>query len=90
MVIMYETLQLAGFALIFLGLVAIFVYIALNSTSTKSQGQTNSSIQGGGVILIGPIPIIFGTNSTMTVIAAVLGLIIFILAAIFFYFLHPH
>ena len=90
---MYEVLMLIGIALVVLGFILVFAFVALNAASAKPQGggaNSNSTVQGGGVILIGPIPIIFGTSSTMTVIAGIIGLVLFVLAIVFYFFLVPH
>ncbi len=44
--------------------------------------RDKKTMKGGGVILIGPIPIIFGSNSKITIIMMILAMLI-----IFFYFL---
>jgi uncharacterized protein (TIGR00304 family) len=89
---MYEMLVLVGIALVVLGFILVFAFVALNATPVKQpqNGSANSSVQGGGVILIGPIPIVFGTSSTMTVIAGIVGLVLFVLSVIFYFFLVPH
>jgi uncharacterized protein (TIGR00304 family) len=51
-------LYLAGIALIFVGIIIIIV--AVLSLSVRSSGKRK--IRGGGAVIIGPIPIIFGTD----------------------------
>lgn len=51
-------LYLAGIALIFIGIIIIIA--AVLSLSVRSAGK--SKIRGGGAVIIGPIPIIFGTD----------------------------
>ena len=41
------------------------------------------NIQGGGMVLIGPIPIIFGSNQKLTLIVAGIALVIMIVAFLF-------
>ena len=54
-----STLFGLGFALIFAGIVIIFVaIILLLISSIKGEGKVKAS----GAIIIGPIPIIFGTD----------------------------
>ena len=67
-------LVLVGFALIFLGVLKA----AWSSPGEGGGGR----VEGGGVILIGPIPIIFGTSSKMALIAAALAVVLMILAVI--------
>ena len=47
--------------------------------------QTNikKKIKGGGVVFIGPIPIIFGSDSKITIFIAIFALIIMIIAILF-------
>ncbi len=52
-------LILAGFALVFIGMIL---------------SARNSAF--GGLVMIGPIPIAFGTSTGMTVIAMVIGLLL--------------
>jgi len=66
-------LVLIGFALIFLGVLGAAV---------GGGGGGKGRVEGGGVIMIGPIPIIFGTSSKMAVIAAVLAVVLIVLALI--------
>lgn len=74
----YEKIISAGFILILLGLV-----ITISGTFLSLlKGDEASRIETGGVILIGPIPIIFG-NSKNLVLISIAGA----LALMIFYFL---
>ena len=44
----------------------------------EQQPSKKTSIKGGGIVLIGPIPIVFGSNWKIAVILMVLALIIII------------
>jgi uncharacterized protein (TIGR00304 family) len=44
------------------------------------------SVKGGGVVLIGPIPIVFGSSPKMAVILMIMALAIMVVAMIFIYF----
>ncbi len=48
-----------GLAMVFLGFIIIFISFIL-PLYTRSPRKTKS--KGGGVILIGPLPIVFGSN----------------------------
>ncbi|MCE4618648.1 MAG: DUF131 domain-containing protein [Desulfurococcales archaeon] len=78
MAVQGQYLVLMGIVLLFLGLLLIFIgsFIGFREGSGK--------VEGGGVILIGPIPIIFGTSSKAAVLAAALAVVIMILAIIFY------
>jgi uncharacterized protein (TIGR00304 family) len=62
-----EELILAGIALIFTGFLLIFMGVLLSAGSEE--------VEGGGVIMIGPIPIVFGTGRGVTV-AMVLAIVL--------------
>ncbi len=61
-----------GIVLIIVGFGIIFLAIVLTYMSGKKKGK----VHGAGVIMIGPIPIIFGTDkkSVKTVLALALAL----------------
>ena len=75
-----------GIALIFVGIIVIVAAIIVAS----ARGATKGKVKGAGVIMIGPIPIIFGTDkkSVKTVLALALALVIaLIIAMVVYYFL---
>jgi len=69
-------LFLAGFVLMFTGVVALFATSAL---------QGNVDINVGGVVFIGPVPIIFGAGThaylaiVLAVVLTIIGFIVFFL-----------
>lgn len=73
-----ELLVFMGMGLIFIGFMLIF----LGTLMSASSGETN--IESGGVIMIGPIPIVFGTNRgvTLAMILAVLLMVLWIVGAL--------
>ena len=66
-------LALAGFAL---AVVAIFVAIL---RSAKGTGR----VRGGGVVMIGPVPIVFGTNKESVRVLILLGIVLMIVMLLF-------
>jgi uncharacterized protein (TIGR00304 family) len=82
-----NTLYGLGITLIFAGmLIIVAAIILLSISSAKREGK----VKGGGAIIIGPIPIIFGTDkkSLKTVLLLSLLLTIFlIVATVVIYFL---
>ncbi|MCL5430633.1 MAG: DUF131 domain-containing protein [Candidatus Marsarchaeota archaeon] len=85
----YGILPLIGFALIFTGALIVFVYYAM-APASGNAGKTqssNQSIQAGGVIFIGPVPIVFGTSQGIAMMALVIGTVMFILAIVALYVL---
>lgn len=56
------------------------------SQSPQPAGpRTQKSIKGGGVVLIGPIPVIFGSDAKTAIVLVVLAIILIIAVAILFY-----
>ena len=68
----------AGVIMIARGMLAIFVGIL--SQSLGSANTSKSEVKGGGVILIGPIPIVFGTNAESAKTVLVLAIILMFVA----------
>ncbi len=66
-------LALAGFAL---AAVAIFVAIL---RSAKGTGR----VRGGGVVMIGPVPIVFGTDKESVRVLILLGIVLMIVMLLF-------
>ncbi|MGB9928427.1 MAG: TIGR00304 family membrane protein [Methanosarcina sp.] len=63
----------AGIVIIFIG----FLMLLLGIVLTIIQGSSNS--QFGGIIMIGPIPIVFGSSPEITTTMLGLGLLIMII-----------
>ena len=75
-----------GIALIFIGVLVIVVAFILLFIS----GAGKSKVKGGGVVMFGPVPIIFGTDekSLKTVLLLSLGLaVMFVVTMIVYYLL---
>jgi uncharacterized protein (TIGR00304 family) len=78
-----NTILIAGIAVVILGMLLIFVGTALQSSA--KTGEEKTQVKTGGVILIGPIPIIFGTDKGMIVTAVILAIVLMVLAYLLFY-----
>ena len=68
-----RTLITTGIALILIGFLLVFV-----GTLVAAAGG-DGDVEGGGVIMIGPIPIVFGTSKGAATFAMVLAVILMIL-----------
>ena len=66
-------LGLAGFAL---AIVAVFVAILRSARET-------GKVRGGGVVMIGPVPIVFGTDKESVRILILLGIVLMIVLVLF-------
>jgi uncharacterized protein (TIGR00304 family) len=75
-----------GTALIFAGVLVILAAILLLSISNVRKG---GKVRGGGAVIIGPIPIIFGTDkeSIITILLLSLALTILLVAAMVVFYL---
>ncbi len=67
-----------GIILMVLGMLVLF--IGMLARSVNSSGGSKSEVKGGAVILIGPVPIVFGTDAesakTVLILAIILMLIV--------------
>ena len=64
-----------GVLIIFLGFGIIFIGTMLARRSSSEKGE----VKGGGVVMIGPIPIIFGSDAKWTSIAVALAIVLVLL-----------
>jgi uncharacterized protein (TIGR00304 family) len=74
-----------GIALVAVGIIIIITAVILASTRSAGKGK----VKAAGVIMIGPIPIIFGTDkkSVKSVLALSLALAITVLVAMILFYL---
>jgi len=64
----FLTLVFIGVTIVVIGVLLIFI------AGISSQGE--SRVEGGGVVVIGPIPIVFGSSQRITIILLVLAIIL--------------
>ncbi len=80
-----------GFYPIVIALVAVGVIIILVVIVLASIGAKKDKIHGAGVIMIGPIPIIFGTDKksvkSMLVLALALTIVVLIITFVYYWLL---
>ncbi len=73
-----------GFLLVFIGVLIIFVgtfYMAYHAR--KGGGEmAKPEVRGGGIIMIGPIPIIFGTDTGALKLVMILAVVLMVIATI--------
>ncbi len=70
-----KSLVLIGTVIIFFGFFLVSAGIILNSI----LGENSSKLEGGGIVMIGPIPIAFGTSTEMVIVAMMLGVLLIVL-----------
>lgn len=61
--------------LIPIGVTAIILGLLLVAAGTLLS--SNGSFEGGGVVFVGPIPIIFGSNRSFALLAVLIGFVTF-------------
>jgi uncharacterized protein (TIGR00304 family) len=74
-----------GIALVLVGVLIIVVAVILLSISGAKKGK----VKGGGAIIIGPVPIIFGTDkkSLKTILLLSLALTVMLVVVMILYYL---
>ena len=73
-----EALIGAGIALILIGFLLVFIGTLISAFSGEGD------VDGGGVIMIGPIPIVFGTGrgATLAMVLAVILMALWVIGAL--------
>ena len=69
-------LSLLGLALVLVG----FGVVAMALLSSGGRGE----VKGGGVVLVGPIPIVFGSDAKWATVAIVLAIVLVVLSLIYY------
>lgn len=77
-----NSLIIVGIILVIFGIFLIFAG-SIIGMFTKTKESTE--VKTGGVIMIGPIPIIFGSDRGMAVIGFLMAIVLMIVAYILFY-----
>ena len=69
-----ERLVAAGLLLVFLGVLLIVAGIL--GTALRNARSGEASVEAGGIVFIGPIPIVFGTSRAVTKLMLALALVV--------------
>jgi uncharacterized protein (TIGR00304 family) len=72
-----------GWILLFIGIVLVFLY-ALSGMRESLSGDTETKTQSKGVILLGPIPIVWGYGKKGWMIAMILAVVFLLIWIVFF------
>ncbi len=73
-----------GVGLILLGFVVAFIAMIWLVLSGARGGKTK--VKGGGAVIIGPIPIVFGTDKESVKIILILSIVLVVLLLVFMMF----
>jgi uncharacterized protein (TIGR00304 family) len=68
-----------GIGIIFAGFLVVFLAMVMSGNNRSEREEGKAQIRGGGVIMIGPIPVIFGSDAKWTSIAIVLAIILIVI-----------
>ena len=79
-----------GFLLVFIGILVILagiVSMAYQTWKTGGEGveKPEAGVKGGGVIMIGPMPIIFGSDVAALKLVLILAIVLMVIAVILFF-----
>lgn len=74
-------LVLIGIGIILAGFLVVLLATVVPGKSSE-KGEKRSEVKGGGVILIGPIPIIFGSDAKWASIAIVLAIVLIVIVVL--------
>jgi uncharacterized protein (TIGR00304 family) len=81
-----EYLITIGIVVVILGILLLFLgSLLLSSGKGEGSSKETSQIRGGGVLMIGPIPIIFGTDKGSVVGLVILAIILMVISYLLFY-----
>jgi uncharacterized protein (TIGR00304 family) len=81
-----------GFVFIFIAIILFMFGFTLNNSSNNDikrgeiKYEKKTSCQGGGVVLIGPIPIVFGSNWKITLVLMICAITLMLLLLFVFNF----
>ncbi len=66
--------------LVLAGLVLVLVGMGVVAVAMLSQGRRGGAeVRGGGVVMVGPIPIVFGSDARWASVAIVLAILLIVL-----------
>jgi len=83
---MPETLlMMLGIILIMLGLFLFVFWVIMRSVREGAgiNSKENANVKASGVIMIGPVPIVFGSDKRSALIAIILVIVLMLLVIIF-------
>jgi len=69
-----------GMLLIFLGFFIIIGATLYGAYKSAEVSEEETEIKGGGIVMIGPIPIIFGTDAGSVKILMIMAIVLMIIA----------
>jgi len=71
-------LVFVGIGIILVGFLVVFLATAMSGRSSE-EGEKRTEVRGGGIVMIGPIPIIFGSDAKWASAAIVLAIVLIVI-----------
>ncbi len=71
-----------GFVLVIIGFVLAFLAVVVSAIRARGKSGTT---RGGGVLLIGPIPIVFGTDRESARLLMALAILLIVIFLVFMF-----
>jgi len=68
-------LVFVGIGIILVGFLVVFLATVM-SDKPSEKGERRTEVRGGGVVMVGPIPIVFGSDAKWASIAMVLAIVL--------------
>jgi len=81
-----ELLWNLGVVLVFVGFVLSLVAVVLLVFSSFRGKKVEGKVKGGGIVIIGPFPIVFGTDKESVKILLLLSIVLIVLLLVFMVF----
>jgi len=81
-----ELLWNLGVILVFVGFVLSFIAVVLLVLSSLRGRRVEGRVRGGGAVIIGPFPIVFGTDKESVKILLLLSIVLIVLLFLFMIF----
>ena len=72
-----------GMLLIFVGFIIVMLSLIFSHMRPVPEDR-EAKVSGGGVVIVGPIPIVFGTDKKTALAAAIIGAVLTIIVLVVF------
>jgi uncharacterized protein (TIGR00304 family) len=80
-------LVVAGIVIVIVGFVILFLaVIQAGRSRSDDESQRKTEVKGGGVVLIGPIPIVFGSDAKWASVAIILAIILVLISLLVMFY----
>lgn len=74
---------LLGFLMVAFGMMRSALENSAHGENISGQDRKDETVKGAGVILIGPVPVVFGTDKKYAALLMILAIVLMLLAIMF-------